>query len=34
MEFTWTQIAKRKWIDKTAYIVIDENWKLLKYDKA
>ena len=34
MEFTWTQIASKKWIDSSIYIWIDENWKLLKYDKA
>lgn len=33
-EFTWTQIAWRKWKDRTLYVVIDENWKLLKYEQA
>lgn len=35
LEFTWTQVTtKRWWDDKTLYIVIDENWKLLKYEQA
>lgn len=33
-EFTWTQMASRNWKDRTLYVVIDENWKLLKYESA
>lgn len=33
-EFTWDQIATRTWDDRTCYIVIDENWKLLQYKQA
>jgi len=34
LEFTWTQIATQDRKDRTIYVWIDENWKLLKYDKA
>lgn len=35
LEFTWAQIATKKWgKDKTLYVVIDENWKLLKSPQA
>jgi len=36
LEFAWDQVTKKKWTgtDKTIYIAIDENWKLLKYKSA
>ena len=34
LEFTWTQIATQNRKERTIYVGIDENWKLLKYDKA
>lgn len=34
-EFVWSQIATEKWDEnKTIYVVIDENWKLLKFKQA
>lgn len=33
-EFTRTQIAARNRRNRTIYVVIDENWKLLKYKQA